>query len=127
MTEKWMKTRVGVFAIVIGLAVGGSALAQDAPGRKVGGLVTNTAGMTLYTFDKDLPGKSACPGLCTGNWPPYMATANAGPADWSMITRDDGSEQWACDGKALSTWSKDSKPGDMTGDGSNGLWHAVKD
>ncbi|MGH8849358.1 MAG: COG4315 family predicted lipoprotein, partial [Casimicrobiaceae bacterium] len=40
--------------------------------------------------------------------------------------RDDGSKQWAYDGKPLYHWSKDKKPGDMTGDGFNGVWHAVK-
>ena len=122
-----MKTRVRIFGIAIGLAVGGSALAQDAPGKTMGGVLTSSSGMTLYTFDKDSPGKSACTGACAGNWPPYMATANAGPADWSVITREDDSKQWAYKGKPLYTWSKDSKPGDMTGDGFNGVWHAVKD
>jgi len=122
-----MKLRASVLGIVIGLAVGGPALAQDAPGKRMGGVLTTSSGMTLYTFDKDSSGKSACTGPCTGNWPPYMAIANAGPADWSVITRDDGSKQWAYKGKPLYTWSKDSKPGDVTGDGFNGVWHAVKD
>ena len=34
--------------------------------------------MTLYTFDKDYAGKSACNDPCTKNWPPLMATGNAG-------------------------------------------------
>ena len=47
--------------------------------------------------------------------------------DWSVITRDDGSKQWAYKGKPLYSWAKDQKPGDMTGDGFNGIWHVVKD
>jgi predicted lipoprotein with Yx(FWY)xxD motif len=30
-------------------------------------------------------------------------------------------------GIPLYLWSKDQKPGDMTGDGFNGIWHVVKD
>jgi predicted lipoprotein with Yx(FWY)xxD motif len=35
--------------------------------------------------------------------------------------------QWAYKGTPLYLWSKVHKPGDMTGDGFNGLWHVVKD
>jgi len=53
-----------------------------------------------------------------------MATAASGPANWTVITRDDGSKQWAYMGKPLYTWAKDSKPGDTTGDGfNNNVWH----
>jgi predicted lipoprotein with Yx(FWY)xxD motif len=119
----------GIAVLIVGLAVAGTALAQDAPAKKTGGMMTNNAGMTLYTFDKDAGGKSACNGPCTGNWPPLMAGSDAKVSgDWSVITRDDGSKQWAYKGKPLYLWSKDQKPGDMTGDGLfNGIWHVVKD
>jgi predicted lipoprotein with Yx(FWY)xxD motif len=84
--------------------------------------------MTLYTFDKDAGGKSACNGPCAGNWPPFTAGSDAkSSGEWSIIARDDGSKQWAYKGKPLYLWSKDQKPGDMTGDGFNGIWHVVKD
>jgi predicted lipoprotein with Yx(FWY)xxD motif len=35
--------------------------------------------------------------------------------------------KWAYKGKPLYLWSKGQKPGDMTGDGFNGIWHVVKD
>jgi predicted lipoprotein with Yx(FWY)xxD motif len=31
--------------------------------------LTDLKGMTLYTFKKDTPGKSACEGACVDNWP----------------------------------------------------------
>ena len=92
------------------------------------GTLTNAAGMTLYTFDKDAAGKSNCNGPCAANWPPLMATGGP-PAntDWSMVKRDDGSMQWAYKGKPLYTWAKDQKPGDKTGDGfAGGAWHTAK-
>ncbi len=44
-----------------------------------------------------------------------------------MITRDDGAKQWAYKGKPVYTWSKDAKPGDMSGDNFNNVWHVIKD
>ncbi len=92
------------------------------------GVLTNSSGMTLYTFDKDSGGKSACNDKCAANWPPVMAAeGDKTTGDYSVITRDDGKKQWAYKGKPLYTWVKDSKPGDKTGDGfNNGVWHAAK-
>jgi predicted lipoprotein with Yx(FWY)xxD motif len=85
-------------------------------------------GMTLYTFDKDAGGKTACNGPCAQNWPPLMAAAGAKPtADLTIVVRDDGSKMWAYKGKPLYTFKKDTKPGDTTGDGFlNGAWHIAK-
>jgi len=84
--------------------------------------------MTLYIFDKDSGGKSACNGPCAGNWPPLMPAAGAMPTgDYSVITRDDGSKQWAYKGHPLYTWKDDKKPGDITGGGfANGVWHIAQ-
>ncbi|RTL55390.1 MAG: hypothetical protein EKK40_01230 [Bradyrhizobiaceae bacterium] len=85
-------------------------------------------GMTLYTFDKDSDGKSACNGPCAGNWPPLAAPADAkASGDWSVVTRDDGSKMWALKGKPVYTFVKDTKAGDTNGDGFlNGAWHIAK-
>lgn len=93
-----------------------------------GKVLTDTKGMTLYTFAKDADGKSACNGPCATNWPPLKAGADAkAMGDWSVITRDDGSKQWAYKGKPLYAWVKDTKPGDITGDGFlNGAWSLAK-
>ncbi len=93
------------------------------------GIMTNSAGMTLYVFDKDaiFSGKSVCNGQCATNWPPFAAgSAEQAGGDWTVITRDDGSKQWAWLGRPLYSWSKDQKPGDMTGEGINKVWHVVK-
>jgi predicted lipoprotein with Yx(FWY)xxD motif len=100
-----------------------------APVKYRDGLMTGANGMTLYTFDKDATGsgKSVCNGQCATNWPPLMATAaEQSGGDWTVITRDDGSKQWAWLGKPLYYWAKDQKPGDMTGDNFNKVWHVVK-
>jgi len=85
-------------------------------------------GMTLYTFAKDSGDKSACNGKCAANWPPLMAASgDKAMGDWSVITRDDGSKQWAYKGHPLYTWINDHKPGDITGDGFlQGAWKVAQ-
>lgn len=87
-------------------------------------LLTDNKGMTLYTFDKDSKNKSACYDDCAVKWPPYLASKYA-KAKWGfkIITRDDGSKQWAYKGKPLYTWIGDKEVGQMTGDGVGGVWH----
>ncbi len=104
------------------------AFGQTMPAMKsADGMLTDPQGMTLYTFDKDAGGKSACNGGCTANWPPLLASADAkGTGDWAVIARDDGGKQWAYKGKPLYRWAKDAKPGDKTGDGFNNMWHVAR-
>ena len=93
----------------------------------VGMVLTDAKSMTLYIFDKDTPGKSNCKGKCAKAWPPLMASSGSKQmGDYTVITRDDGSKQWAYKGMPLYTWFKDKKPGDTTGDGVGGKWHVAK-
>ena len=116
-----------VAAILFGASLGAAAQAMPAM-KAADGVLTNSAGMTLYTFDKDAGDKSACNGPCATNWPPLMATGDAkAMGAWTIIVREDGAKQWAYKGKPLYTWSKDSKAGDKTGDGFNSVWHVAKD
>ena len=93
-----------------------------------GGVLVDTAGMTLYTFDRDTPGsgKSVCNGPCIALWPALKATdKDRASGDWSIVVRDDGSKQWAYKSKPVYFWVKDQKPGDKTGDGVNKVWHVI--
>ncbi|MDH4562969.1 hypothetical protein [Pseudomonas sp. BN411] len=97
------------------------------PAMEKGGMLVDAKGMTLYTYDKDSDGKSACNGQCAQNWPPLMAEAGAkAEGEWSVVKRDDGSMQWAYDKKPLYTFVMDKKAGDVTGDGKMGVWHVAK-
>ena len=117
-------------ALLAILAVAGYASLGNAqsPARAAAdGTLTNANGMTLYVFEKDAGGKSACNGPCAANWPPLMASGDARDmGDLTVVTRDDGSKQWAYKGKPLYAWAKDTKPGDKTGDGLNNAWHTAK-
>jgi predicted lipoprotein with Yx(FWY)xxD motif len=93
----------------------------------IGEVFVDQNGMTLYTFDKDESGKSNCYDQCAVNWPPFMAAADAMAAgDWTVVERTDGTTMWAYDGMPVYTFIKDKKPGDVTGDGVNSVWHAAK-
>ncbi|MBI3548219.1 MAG: hypothetical protein HY078_04105 [Elusimicrobia bacterium] len=126
-----------LLAAVAAAALATSARAADkpaakkgtgAPGAFKGGMLVDKKGMTLYTFDQDQGGKSACNGPCAKNWPPLKAGPKAADmGDWTVVAREDGSKQWAFKGKPVYTWNMDKKAGDATGDGVKGVWHVVKD
>jgi predicted lipoprotein with Yx(FWY)xxD motif len=134
MVLAWKYGLAGLgLAVAIGLTAfnPNSAGAEDYGPMKVmdtsmGKVLTDAKGMTLYTYDKDAAGKSNCSGECAEYWPPAKATADDKPVgDLTIIKRDDGSMQWADDGKPLYTFMKDKKPGDVTGDKMKDVWHAV--
>ncbi len=107
-----------------GLAQADMAKEMDAQGGRI---LVNEEGMTLYTFDKDGEGVSNCDDQCAANWPPLMADGMAkSMGEYSVVTRKDGSNQWAYKGMPLYLWVKDSKAGDMTGDGVKGVWHVAR-
>ena len=119
-------------SLVLGAALlwAGAALAQ-APAKTAdtakGKTLVDANGMTLYTFDRDAPGKSNCNGPCATNWPPLAAASETGASgDWTVVTRDDGAKQWAYKGKPLYRWKDDKKAGDVTGDGFNNVWRVAQ-
>ena len=69
-----MKKSVRILMIATALGCAASAYAQTAPAKIAdtakGKVLVNEKGMTLYVFDKDSVGKSACSGTCAENWPP---------------------------------------------------------
>jgi predicted lipoprotein with Yx(FWY)xxD motif len=79
----------------------------------------------LYTFDRDEAGKSNCVDRCATAWPPLAAPAGAKASGrWTVVTRADGSGQWALDGKPVYTFVRDTDA-KATGDGMGGMWHLV--
>lgn len=122
-----------LIAALLALAFVGCASYQTksmgAPAKMAGGVLVNSAGMTLYTFDKDVAGsgKSTCNGPCAALWPPIAAEdGTSGSGDYSIVSRDDGTKQWAYQGKPIYLYAKDEKPGDMKGDNFKNVWHVIK-
>jgi predicted lipoprotein with Yx(FWY)xxD motif len=103
--------------------------ADTAPLKKSNGMLVDSKGMTVYTFDKDTAnsGKSACTAQCADNWLAVKAGDTQPAAPYSTITRDDGTKQLAYKGKPLYTFMKDKKAGDKAGDKFKDMWHVVTD
>lgn len=97
---------------------------------KLGNILTNAQGFTLYVYAKDSNGTSACTGGCASNWPPLTASGTpTAPSSvtgtLSTIKRADGSTQVTYNGKPLYTFIKDTAPGDTAGQGFGGVWSAA--
>jgi predicted lipoprotein with Yx(FWY)xxD motif len=127
-----MKTYAFIAALAGSVLAPSFAVAQTGQPAQIadtakGKALVDAKGMTLYTFDRDAAGKSNCTGQCAQNWPPFIAAATAAPSgEWTLVTREDGSKQWAYKGKPLYAWVRDAKPGDATGDGVNSVWHIAQ-
>ena len=110
--------------IIIDQPAGQSFLAMETTAGKV---LATPSGMTLYTFDKDTQGTSTCYGDCAQAWPPFLGGQGAKEADFlTLVPRNDGTKQWAANGKPLYTFIKDVKPGEVKGENYNNVWHVVK-
>lgn len=121
--------RSALSALIVAAATVLAAPAHAAPpAQAVDGVFVGANGLALYTFDRDAtPGKSVCNDRCATNWPPLPAAADAkDEGEWTVVTRDDGSRQWAYKGKPLYFFAKDQKAGDRTGDNANQVWHLAK-
>lgn len=94
-----------------------------------GVLIASRNSMTLYKFDNDVAnsGRSVCNGACATRWPPLSASStDRADGVYTIITRDDGSLQWAANGKPLYFYSLDTRIGDKNGDGVGGVWHIAR-
>ena len=101
------------------------AIAQSV--TEANGILADASGRTLYTFDKDASNKSNCNDGCAANWPPFLVKeGDRTPATFSVITRDDGTKQWAANGKPLYFFAADVQAGDAKGNGKGGVWHVIR-
>ncbi|MFF4606711.1 SCO0930 family lipoprotein [Streptomyces sp. NPDC001339] len=112
-----------------GPGAGTLALRADA---KLGPVVTDSKGMTLYRFDKDTakPPQSNCSGSCATAWPPVPSDGASVPAGIAKsalgsVTRTDGTEQLTIGGWPAYRYAKDTAPGETKGEGVGGTWHAL--
>ena len=125
-----MRIAISLSAVLLAMSVSGSLAAEAwmEADSSMGKIYTDAKGMTLYTFDKDEPGKSNCYDQCAVNWPPFLAEAGAmAEEEWTIVDRTDGKPMWSYDGKPLYTFIKDKKKGDVTGDGVGGVWHVAQE
>jgi predicted lipoprotein with Yx(FWY)xxD motif len=138
-------TSVALLAVVLALAgCGGSKKSNSAQsggtasvnltGSKLGKILVDAKGRTLYLFEADKNGKSACTGSCAGTWPPFTAaspSAGNGLDDGALATttRADGTQQVTYHGHPLYYYAGDGKAaGSTKGEDLNtfgGAWYVV--
>ncbi len=93
----------------------------------IGAVLAAPNGRTLYTYDKDGTGVSNCAGLCAAAWPPLLAPDRAQATDgFTLVTRSGGDKQWAYNQRPLYLYIGDSMPGDVDGDGADGVWRVAR-
>ena len=108
-------------------ALFGAAAVQANPTIETSGVLSSRDGRALYTFDKDSAGKSNCTGGCLASWPAFtVGNASLAGGDFSVVVRDDGTQQWAFQGKPLYFFAGDTRPGEINGDNQGGVWHALR-
>jgi predicted lipoprotein with Yx(FWY)xxD motif len=101
----------------------------------LGRIVVDGQSHTLYLFEKDKGGKSACSGACASNWPPLLtkgkpaAGTGAKAALLGTTKRADGTTQVTYNKHPLYTFVGDKgKRGATTGEGLNAFgarWYVV--
>ncbi len=93
----------------------------------IGPVLVAPDGGTLYTYDKDGESVSNCSGLCAAAWPPLLAPDGGRATDgFTVIARSGGGKQWAYNQRPLYLYIGDSMPGDVDGDGVDGVWHVAR-
>ena len=89
----------------------------------LGKVLVDARGRTLYLFEKDKRGKSACYGACAAYWPPLLSPAKARPGSGvraallGVTRRGDGKRQVTYAGHPLYTFVGDKRATQTTGEG----------
>ena len=101
---------------------------------RLGSILVNSKGHTLYLFAKDRNGKSACSGSCASFWPPLLSRSKptAGPGLKASLLgrtkRSSGSLQVTYNRHPLYNFSLDKRAGQTNGEGNlafGAKWYAI--
>lgn len=132
---------VALAAALASLSAGAAGASAGSRGAVVGAahtglgrIAVDSHGRTLYLFEKDKRGHSACSGLCATYWPPLLthgkpvAMGGVKRSLLGTIRRSDGRRQVTLAGHPLYLFSGDSRRGQTNGEGLNdfgGGWDAL--
>jgi predicted lipoprotein with Yx(FWY)xxD motif len=129
-------TPTAVLAATLALAACGGGSGDDSPKppvasadkAKVGRVVVDADGRTLYRFTAEAQGLPVCTGACLGTWRPALAASASGlPAHVATVRRPDGGKlQLTYDGHPLYRYAGDRSAADANGQGMGGQWFVVK-
>jgi predicted lipoprotein with Yx(FWY)xxD motif len=104
-------------------ATGSQGARVSAAGSSLGKIIVDGHGRTLYLFEKDQRGRSACSGSCAMYWPPLITRGKpiAGRGLKSSllgtIRRANGARQVTYAGHPLYRYALDTKAGQTNGEG----------
>jgi predicted lipoprotein with Yx(FWY)xxD motif len=130
-------TLIVAIAAVAAVGAGASSGSATVKSRStsLGTILVDAKGRTLYLFEKDHGGKSACSGACAKNWPPLLTkgtpkvAGSARKAKLGTTRRADGGTQVTYAGHPLYTFVVDAgKPGSTKGEGVEAFgaeWYVV--
>jgi predicted lipoprotein with Yx(FWY)xxD motif len=116
------------------IANGQPATVGVANNLKLGEILVDLQGRTLYLFQKDSGTTSSCTGACAAAWPPLRSSGNPvvlDAANASLVgttARPDGKPQATYNGHPLYSFVMDTKSDDTNGEGLTsfgGTWFAV--
>jgi predicted lipoprotein with Yx(FWY)xxD motif len=114
---------------------GTAAVITAASAPKLGKIIVDSKGFTLYDFHKDKGTTSACYGGCAQVWPPLLSEGKPQAGEGAMASklgtteRKDGTTQVTYAGHPLYTYEADTKPGDAKGNdftSFGGEWYALQ-
>jgi predicted lipoprotein with Yx(FWY)xxD motif len=105
-----------------------STVVSSADKAKVGSVIVDAQGRTLYRFTAEAQGVPVCTGDCVGTWPPALASSATGlPKHVATVKRPDGGQlQLTYDGHPLYRYAGDQSKSDANGEGVGGQWFVVK-
>jgi predicted lipoprotein with Yx(FWY)xxD motif len=108
----------------------GQAASVRVKSTKLGRILVDARGMTLYLFTEDRRGRSRCYPPCVRVWPPATVSGRPirGPglkAKLTTVRRRDRTRQLVYNGHPLYTLVADTRPGDTHGQGYDGSWFVV--
>jgi predicted lipoprotein with Yx(FWY)xxD motif len=118
-----------------GAAGGTAAVVSLASVPKLGLVLVNPKGFTLYDFHKDKGTKSVCYGKCAAVWPPLLSEGapqvgnGASMSKLGTTKRSGGTTQVTYAGHPLYTYVADKKPGEANGNDFSSFgaqWYALK-
>jgi predicted lipoprotein with Yx(FWY)xxD motif len=105
---------------------------KTATNAKLGTILVDGEGMTLYHLSGEQAGKFICTtSACLGIWHPVTVTSAGAPAggvtSLGTVKRPDGTTQVTYQGTPLYTFTQDRQPGEANGEGIKdvGTWSAV--
>ncbi len=128
-------TLVAIVAGQIGqTSAGAASVTVGVRDSALGEILVAAGGRALYHTSAEGKGVIKCTGTCAVEWPPLLVSARVKPVAGSgvkasllgTVKRPNGRIQVTYRGLPLYRFSRDTKAGELGGQGNGGLWHLLR-